>query len=215
VRRAPDGGAGWIEVIAGSMFSGKSEELIRRLRRARIAKRRVQVFTPRIDRRTAEDEVVSHSAWRIPAERVASAREIRERLDPDTEVVGIDEVQFFDPEIVGLVQELADRGVRVVVAGLDQDYRGVPFEPVPQLMALAEEVTKTLAVCARCGAPANRTQRLGGSEERILIGAENLYEARCRRCHEPPAPQPELELASAPAPAGGRRENAPREGTTP
>jgi thymidine kinase len=105
--------------------------------------------------------------------------------------------------------------VRVVVAGLDQDYRGVPFEPVPQLMALAEEVTKTLAVCARCGAPANRTQRLGGSEERILIGAENLYEARCRRCHEPPAPQPELELASAPAAAAGRPENAPREGDTP
>ncbi|MFN2431529.1 MAG: thymidine kinase [Gemmatimonadota bacterium] len=176
------------------MFSGKSEELIRRLRLARIARQRVQVFKPRLDSRYAPDEIVSHSAWRIPAERVATAREIRERVDSRTEVVGIDEVQFFDAEVVAVCEELANLGKRVIVAGLDQDYLGRPFEPMPQLMAIAEEVTKSLAICARCGNPANRTQRLTPSEERIVIGAADTYEARCRRCFEPRPAQPELEL---------------------
>jgi thymidine kinase len=188
------GSTGWIEVVCGSMFSGKSEELIRRLRLARIAKQRVQVFKPRIDSRCGTDEIVSHSDWRIPAERVSSAREIRERVDPRTQVVGIDEVQFFDLGVVAVCDELANLGKRVIVAGLDQDYLGQPFEPVPQLMAIAEDVTKTLAVCARCGNPANRTQRLTRSEERIVIGAEEVYEARCRRCFEPILLQRELGL---------------------
>jgi len=178
-------GSGWIEVISGPMFSGKSEELIRRLRRAAIARQRIQVFKPAMDRRYAENEVVSHSRWRIPSEPVENAAQILERLDPRTEVVGIDEGQFFDEGLPGVCTHLANLGKRVIVAGLDMDYRGVPFGPMPELLAIAEEVTKITAICARCGAPASYTQRLIASSERVVVGAAGVYEARCRRCHDP------------------------------
>jgi thymidine kinase len=181
----PHKGSGWIEVVTGSMFSGKSEELIRRIRRAQIAKQKVQLFKARIDTRYAPDAIVSHSDMRLPSETVASAAEILARLDADTEVVGIDEGQFFDARIVEVANELADRGLRVIVAGLDQDYRGRPFEPMPQLIAIAEYVDKTLAICMRCGAPANRTQRLGSATDRVVVGGASEYEARCRRCFQP------------------------------
>jgi thymidine kinase len=177
---------GWIEVICGSMFSGKSEELIRRLRRALIARQSVQIFKPAIDSRFAQEEIVSHSEMRLPSIPVASSRALLERVDDHTEVVGIDEAQFFDAGLVEVCQRLADQGKRVIVAGLDKDYRGAPFEPIPSLMAIAEDVTKTLAICMRCGAPANNTQRLVDSAERVVVGAQGLYEARCRRCYEPP-----------------------------
>lgn len=177
--------SGWIEVICGSMFSGKSEELIRRLTRAKIARRRVQVFKPKLDHRYSEVEVVSHGGLRLVAVAVASSAEVLERTDDRTEVVGIDEAQFFDPGIVAVAEKLADLGKRVVVAGLDQDYLGRPFEPMPALMAAAEEVTKARAICVRCGAAASRTQRLVASEERVVVGAAGVYEARCRRCFEP------------------------------
>ncbi|MBM4387980.1 MAG: thymidine kinase [Deltaproteobacteria bacterium] len=177
--------SGHIEIICGSMFSGKSEELIRRLRRAIIAKQRVQIFKPALDTRFENDQIVSHSEQKIPARVVKDSSEILAAIDDRVEVIGIDEVQFFDPRIVDVCNKLANMGKRVIVAGLDQDYRGVPFEPVPQLMAIAEYITKTLAVCARCGAPANRTQRIIASEERIVVGAASTYEARCRRCFEP------------------------------
>jgi thymidine kinase len=178
-------GAGWIEVVAGSMFSGKSEELIRRLRRAQIAKRKVQIFKPRIDNRYNGDHITSHSAMQIQAEGVSSSRELFERVRSDTEVVGIDEGQFFDPELPAICSKLADQGKRVIVAGLDQDYLGKPFEPIPQLLAIAEYITKTLAICMVCGAPANHTQRLVASSERVLVGAQGTYEARCRHCFDP------------------------------
>ncbi|HEY7573965.1 MAG TPA: thymidine kinase [Thermoanaerobaculia bacterium] len=177
---------GWIEVICGSMFSGKSEELIRRLRRAFIARQRVQIFKPAIDGRYSQEEIVSHSEMRLPSLPVASSAELMARLDHRTEVVGIDEAQFFDPGLVDVCQRLADQGKRVIVAGLDKDYRGAPFEPIPSLMAIAEDVTKTLAICMRCGAPANNTQRLVESAERVVVGAQGMYEARCRRCFESP-----------------------------
>jgi thymidine kinase len=179
--------SGWVEVITGSMFSGKSEELIRRMRRAQIARQRVQIFKPRIDSRYSADEIVSHSEMKLPSEVVEKAGEILERTAPDTEVVGIDEGQFFDPSLVEVVDRLADRGVRVIVAGLDQDYRGRPFEPMPQLLAVAEYVTKTLAICMRCGAPANRTQRLVAATDRVVVGGSHEYEARCRHCFTPGA----------------------------
>jgi thymidine kinase len=179
-------GSGWIEVIAGSMFSGKSEELIRRLRRAEIARQRVQVFKPEIDTRYSADDVVSHSAQRLPCERVTHASEILERIRPDTQVVGIDEAQFFDSDLVAVCERLANAGIRVVVAGLDQDYRGKPFEPMPQLLAVAEYITKTRAICVRCGQPALRSQRLGAATERVVLGAAETYEPRCRRCFEDP-----------------------------
>ncbi|HEY7369933.1 MAG TPA: thymidine kinase [Thermoanaerobaculia bacterium] len=179
---------GWIEVICGSMFSGKSEELIRRIRRAIIAKQRVQAFKPAIDSRYSDVEIVSHSDMRLPSEVVASSAELMNKLDPRAEVVGIDEAHFFDQGLVEVCQRMADGGKRVIVAGLDKDYRGTPFEPVPALMAVAEDVTKTLAICVRCGAPANNTQRLTESAERIVVGAQGVYEARCRRCYEPPGP---------------------------
>jgi thymidine kinase len=178
-------GLGWIEVIAGSMFSGKSEELIRRLRREQIAKRRVQIFKPRIDDRFAPDQIISHSDMRIDSEVVSSSRELLERVLADTEVVGIDEGQFFDAELPAACTTLADQGRRVLVAGLDKDYLGKPFEPIPQLLAIAEYITKTLAICMVCGAPANHTQRLVASSERVLVGAQGTYEARCRRCFDP------------------------------
>jgi thymidine kinase len=172
-------------VITGSMFSGKSEELIRRIRRAQIARQKVQIFKPRVDSRFADDQIVSHSDMKMPSLVVASSGEILERLDGTTEVVGIDEGQFFDLGLVEVVNQLADRGLRVIVAGLDQDYRGRPFEPMPHLLAIAEYVDKTLAICMRCGAPANRTQRLVADTHRVVVGGSDQYEARCRRCFQP------------------------------
>ncbi len=180
--RAP---SGHIEVICGSMFSGKSEELIRRIRRAHIARQRVQVFKPAVDNRSGKALVKSHSAMQVEAIEVVSAEDILRRVRDRTEVVGIDEAQFFDHGIVAACDKLANLGKRVIVAGLDQDYLGRPFEPIPQLLAVAEYVTKTLAVCARCGAPANRSQRMVRGEGRVLVGAQESYEARCRRCFEP------------------------------
>jgi thymidine kinase len=180
------GNVGWIEVICGSMFSGKSEELIRRLRRAQIARQRVQIFKPKIDARYSEDHIVSHSDQKMPSQVVSTAREILEHTDVRTEVIGIDEAQFFDREIVSVCNRLADMGKRVIVAGLDQDFMGRPFEPMPQLLSIAEYITKTLAICVRCGNPANHTQRLIASEERVVVGAADIYEARCRRCFEAP-----------------------------
>jgi thymidine kinase len=179
---------GWIEVICGSMFSGKSEELIRRLRRALIARQRVQVFKPAIDSRYGPEDIVSHSEMRLPSAPVSSSAELVAKVDHRTEVIGIDEAQFFDVGLVEACQRLADQGKRVIVAGLDKDYRGAPFEPIPSLMAIAEDVTKTLAICMRCGSPANNTQRLVESSERVVVGAQGVYEARCRRCFEPPVP---------------------------
>ena len=180
------GNLGWIEVICGSMFSGKSEELIRRLRRAQIARQRVQIFKPKLDDRYAEDHIVSHSEMKIKSQLVTSAREILDLLDGRTQVIGVDEGQFFDLELVGVCNQLADSGKRVIVAGLDQDFRGRPFDPMPQLLSIAEYITKTLAICVRCGAPANRTQRLVESSDRLLVGDAGDYEARCRLCFEPP-----------------------------
>jgi thymidine kinase len=176
---------GWIEVVVGSMFSGKSEELIRRLRRAQIARQQVQIFKPAVDDRYAEDHIVSHSALRIPSESAASAADLLAKVRPTTEVVGIDEGQFFDAELPAVATTLAARGVRVIVAGLDQDYLGKPFEPMPQLLAIAEYITKTRAICMVCGNPANHTQRLVVSRDRVLLGAQGTYEARCRRCFDP------------------------------
>jgi thymidine kinase len=176
---------GWIEVIVGCMFSGKSEELIRRLRRAQIARQRVQIFKPIIDTRFADDHIVSHSEMRIESQPVATSRMLIEKVGADAEVVGIDEGQFFDLELPMVCNTLADRGVRVVVAGLDQDYLGKPFEPMPQLLAIAEYITKTHAICMVCGNPASHTQRLVASGDRVLVGAQGLYEARCRTCFDP------------------------------
>lgn len=176
---------GWIEVIAGSMFSGKSEELIRRLRRAQIARQRVQIFKPIIDERYSQEHIVSHSDMRIDAELVTHASEILDKLDHRTEVVGVDEGQFFDTTLVDVSNQLANTGKRVIVAGLDTDFLGKPFEPMPQLLAIAEYITKTLAICMRCGSPANQTQRLVASKDRVVVGGAGAYEARCRRCFEP------------------------------
>jgi thymidine kinase len=177
--------AGWIEVITGSMFSGKSEELIRRLRRAQIARQRVQIFKPAVDDRYGGDEIVSHSDMKIPSETVASSQALLEQVADGTQVVGIDEGQFFDAGLPAVCSTLANQGRRVIVAGLDTDYLGVPFEPMPPLLAIAEYVTKTLAICMICGGPAGHTQRLVASRERVLVGAGGTYEARCRRCFDP------------------------------
>ena len=182
--------AGWIEVIAGSMFSGKSEELIRRLRRAKIARQKVQVFKPDIDSRFSDDHIVSHSEMRHESTKIRNASEVLTQLEPGTEVVGIDEAQFFDDALVGVANELAGRGIRVIIAGLDQDYTGKPFEPMPQLLAIAEYITKTHAICMRCGQPANYSQRTFESEERVAVGASDKYEARCRACFVPHADAP-------------------------
>ncbi len=189
VRKNPN--QGWIEVITGSMFSGKSEELIRRVRRAEIARQRVQVFKPRLDTRHAVEYVVSHSDLRCAAETVETARALLEAVESDTEVVGIDEGQFFDMELPMICSSLADDGKRVIVAGLDQDYLGKPFEPMPQLLAIAEYITKTLAICVVCGNPANHTQRLVASSDRVLLGAQGTYEARCRFCFDPSLANPQ------------------------
>lgn len=180
-------GVGWIEVICGPMFSGKSEELIRRLRRAQIARQPLQAFKPKIDDRYHAEQIVSHSAISIDALPVATSVEMARVVRNDTQVVGIDEVQFFDDGVVSLAERLALSGVRVILAGLDQDYTGAPFGPMPRLLALAEQVTKTLAICMRCGTPAGRSQRLTAATEQVVVGATDSYEARCRRCHNPRA----------------------------
>jgi thymidine kinase len=173
---------GWIEVIAGCMFSGKTEELIRRLRRAKIAKQKVKIFKPQIDIRYSSSEIVSHSEQSLPSIMVSNSQDIlHQSLDAD--VIGIDEAQFFSNDLIDVVNQLANKGKRVIVAGLDQDYKGVPFEPMPQLLAVAEYITKTLAICVECGNPADKTQRKIVSDERVLVGASDSYEARCRKCH--------------------------------
>lgn len=188
--------SGWIEVVTGCMFSGKTEELIRRLNRARYATQRVAMYKPALDTRYAVGDVVSHSELRFPCRPVATAAEILRTVE-DAQVVGIDEAQFFDLSLVGVANRLADEGRRVVIAGLDQDYRGEPFEPIPQLLAVAEYVTKTLAVCMVCGAPANRSQRLVPRDSRVVLGAGEIYEARCRAHWNPASfdePQEHLPL---------------------
>jgi thymidine kinase len=184
--------SGWIEVICGPMFSGKTEELIRRLRRSQIARKRVQVFKPSIDNRYSDSELVTHGNVRMQSEPVDSAQDILNRLDWKTPVVGIEEANFFGEALVETATQLADDGRQVIVAGLDTDYLGRPFAPVPDLLALAESITKVLAICMRCGAPAKHTQRLVESKELIFVGAVDSYEARCRRCFEPGIPQQEL-----------------------
>lgn len=184
------GAPGWIEVICGSMFSGKTEELIRRLRRARIAQQRIAAFKPALDQRYSNEETVSHDENALPTTTVHTAAQIVLLADR-ADVVGIDEAQFFDASLVDVCRELARAGTRVIVAGLDQDYRGEPFEPLPQLMAVAEYVSKLHAICMVCGAPANHSQRLVADGERVLVGAQEAYEPRCRRCFKPdetPAP---------------------------
>ena len=173
---------GWIEVIAGCMFSGKTEELIRRLRRAQIAKQKVKIFKPKIDTRYSESDIVSHSEQSLPSILISDINEVNE-LAKDAQVIGIDEAQFFSNDIVDICNKLACEGKRVIVAGLDQDYKGVPFEPMPQLLAIAEYITKTLAICVNCGNPADKTQRKTTSSERVVVGAADIYEARCRKCH--------------------------------
>ena len=188
---------GWIEVIVGSMYSGKTEELIRRLRRAQIARQRVEIFKPVIDDRYARDHIVSHSELRIPSHSIKQAKEIL-LFARDAKVIGIDEGQFLGPDLVRVCERLARRGKRVIVAGLDQDYAGHPFEPMPHLLAIAEYITKTLAICMVCGGPANRTYRKRRRAERVVVGGSDLYEARCRRCYEL-----------------GRRVNSPHDEPTP
>jgi len=185
------GHIGWIEVICGPMFSGKSEELIRRLRRARIARKRVQVFKPVLDNRYSADEIVSHGDQRMDSEVVSSAKEMLTKLDWRTQVIGIDESNFFGPDLVEVTAQLADTGKQVIIAGLDTDFLGRPFSPMPELLCVAESITKTLAICMRCGNPAKHTQRLVESDDLIVVGAAGMYEARCRRCFEPGVPKQE------------------------
>lgn len=183
---------GWIELVCGSMFSGKTEELIRRVRRAKIARQQVQVFKPAMDTRYTTEAVTSHNGLGVEAVPVQSAAEIEQQIRPETSVVAIDEVQFFGWEITELCEKLADRGVRVIAAGLDMDFRGEPFGPMPVLMAQAEHVEKLQAICVVCGNPASRTQRLINGQPAayddpvILVGGSESYEARCRRCHQVP-----------------------------
>lgn len=188
--------SGRIELICGSMFSGKTEELIRRVRRALIAKQKVQVFKPAIDDRYSSEEVASHNGQRTDAVPINSSCNIQDRLDPNTTVVAIDEVQFFDNDIVSVVEDLADTGIRVIIAGLDTDFRGEPFGSVPSLMSVAEEVQKLHAICTICGEDASKTQRLVDGvpayydEPLILVGALESYEARCRNHHRVPRREP-------------------------
>jgi thymidine kinase len=197
--------AGWIEAICGPMFSGKSEELIRRLRRALIARRSVQIFKPSIDDRYSINEIVTHDAVRMQSECVGSSEEILSKLDWRTQVVGIDEGNFFGQSLVGVANRLADDGKRVIIAGLDTDFMGRPFPPMPDLLAISESITKTLAICVRCGNPAKHTQRLVESDELILVGASGAYEARCRCCFEPGCPKQEnLDFAEAASESGRR-----------
>lgn len=177
--------SGWIEVICGSMFAGKTQELIRRVRLATIARMKAQVFKHGLDTRYAKDFVVSHDRVKIECRPVKAAKDILARVKPDTEVVGIDEVHFFKNDVVDVCEKLANSGRRVIVAGLDQDYLGRPFEPVARLLALAEYVTKNLAICVVCGNPANKSQRVAAGKSRIVVGHTDKYEARCRRCFRP------------------------------
>ncbi|WP_096437647.1 thymidine kinase [Alteribacter populi] len=183
---------GWLEVVCGSMFSGKSEELIRRVRRASFGKLNVQVFKPAMDNRYSEKEVVSHNGTKVYALPAKNSTDIMNQIEHSTQLVAIDEIQFFDTGVIDVVQDLADQGIRVICAGLDQDFRGEPFGCMPQLMALAETVTKLQAICLSCGSPASRTQRLidgkpaSYNDPIILVGASESYEPRCRHCHEVP-----------------------------
>jgi thymidine kinase len=173
---------GWIEVICGPMFSGKTEELIRRLTRANYARQTVQIFKPGIDDRYEAEAVVSHSQRRLPGVAVEDLDALKAALDPNVEVIGIDEVQFFDQEVVSFCEDLADSGRRVIVAGLDQDYRGRPFGPMPHFLSVSEYITKLMAICVRCGNPAHRSYRLAEDPQQVLVGTDEQYEARCRRC---------------------------------
>jgi thymidine kinase len=173
---------GWIEVITGCMFSGKTEELIRRLRRAQIAKQKVKIFKPKIDSRYSHESIVSHNEQSLPSILIEDIIEILSYAD-DAQVIGIDEAQFFNEGIVHICNLLASKGKRVIVAGLDQDYTGKPFEPMPQLLAIAEYITKQHAICVVCGNPADKTQRKISESERVIVGAADIYEARCRKCH--------------------------------
>ncbi len=185
---------GSIEVITGSMFSGKTDELIRRLRRARIAKQKVQVFKPVIDNRYAVEKVTSHAGSEFEATPVAKAADILALIQPDTTVVALDEAQFFEPGVIALCRQLAGRGLRVLAAGLDQDFRGEPFGPMPELLAIAEHVDKLHAICAECGEEASRTQRLINGQPAayddpiVVVGASEMYEARCSEHHRVPRP---------------------------
>jgi len=213
--------SGWIEVIVGSMYSGKTEELIRRLRRAQIARQRVEIFKPDIDDRFSRDQIVSHSELRIPSRAVKSAKDVL-RHAHEAQVIGIDEGQFLGPDLVKVCERLARRGKRVIVAGLDQDYRGKPFEPMPQLLAIAEYITKTLAICVVCGNPANRSYRKKQRAGRVVVGGADLYEARCRRCFElgrrarqpdePPSPGGSDVAPPAPTRSRRARRRSPRRG---
>ncbi|MGQ8965573.1 thymidine kinase [Bacillus subtilis] len=184
--------SGWLELICGSMFSGKSEELIRRVKRATYAKQEVRVFKPVIDNRYSEAAVVSHNGTSMTSYAISSAADIWDHISESTDVITVDEVQFFDQEIVEVLSSLADKGYRVIAAGLDMDFRGEPFGVVPNIMAIAESVTKLQAVCSVCGSPASRTQRLidgkpaSYDDPVILVGASESYEARCRHHHEVP-----------------------------
>jgi len=173
---------GWIEVITGCMFSGKTEELIRRLRRAQIAKQKVKIFKPKIDSRYSKNSIVSHNEQSLPSILIEDIIEVLDHSN-DAQVIGIDEAQFFNEGIVHICNLLATRGKRVIVAGLDQDYTGKPFEPMPQLLAIAEYITKQHAICVICGNPADKTQRKTSESERVIVGAADIYEARCRKCH--------------------------------
>jgi thymidine kinase len=186
-----NGGLGWIEAVCGPMFSGKSEELMRRLRRATIARKRVQVLKPEIDIRYSPNEIVSHNATRMPCQPVSTPAQILAATDWRAQVIGIDEANFFGPGLVPVVSQLADAGKQVIVAGLDTDYLGRPFPPLPDLLAISESITKILAICMRCGNPAKHTQRLIESDDLIVVGAAGAYEARCRRCFEPGVPKQE------------------------
>ncbi len=201
-------GGGWIELICGSMFSGKTEELLRRVRRSEIARRRIQLFKPQIDNRYGRERLASHNGMsRGDVAILEDTASLWEQVKPDTEVVAIDEVQFFDPAVAGICQALADRGMQVIAAGLDQDFRGEPFGAIPLLMALAERVDKLHAICVRCGASATRTQRLIDGEPArydepvILVGGSESYEARCRGCHDVPG-IPNVESLGRSRPAG-------------
>lgn len=183
---------GWIEVISGCMFAGKTEELIRRINVLSYAKKNIIVFKPKIDNRYSDSEIVSHSGAKVPCLVVEKAQDILKKIEADTEVVAIDEVQFFDKDIVEVCEYLADKGIRVMVAGLDKDFRGESFGVMPELLTRAEFVTKLTAVCAKCGAPATRTQRLvngkpaGFEDPIVMVGADESYEPRCRHCHQVP-----------------------------
>lgn len=173
---------GWIEVITGCMFSGKTEELIRRLRRAQIARQTVMIFKPQIDNRYSDSSIVSHNDQSLPSTQIKDINDVL-KLSSDAQVIGIDEAQFFSNDIVSVCNDLANNGKRVIVVGLDQDYKGIPFEPMPHLLSVAEYVTKSLAICVECGNPADKTQRKTSSSERVVVGAADIYEARCRKCH--------------------------------